>query len=89
MQGLVFTSRQLKWKWLVLAKSTFLIEEGTGADIRTGLLPPVLACVLAYTWALGNSGLMTIEGPSDHCFLWRLCSSPSSPGHPLASGQGL
>lgn len=28
---LVFSSKQLKWKWLVLAKSTFSLEEGTGA----------------------------------------------------------
>lgn len=28
---LVFSSRQLKWKWLVLVKLTFLLEEGTGA----------------------------------------------------------
>ena len=44
MAFLVFSSRQLKWKWLVLAKSTFLLEEGSGAHIRTGLLPPLLAC---------------------------------------------
>lgn len=37
MAFLVFSSRQLKWKWLVLAKSTFLLEEGTGVDTRTGL----------------------------------------------------
>lgn len=82
--GLVFSSRQLKWKWLVLAKSTFLIGEGTGADIRTGLLPPALACKYLLV-----SSLYLGLGKQPYGCLRRLCSSPSSPGHPLASGQGL
>lgn len=62
-------------------------------DIRTGLLPPVLACkyLLVPSLYLGlgkQPSLMAIEGTSDHCFLLRLWLLPQLPGAPIGLWTG-